>query len=135
MEKQEQNDNEIKVVEIKQIDEKPKEKEQQGENINVRAAIVHMIGDMVQSLGVIVAALIIYFKPEWKLADPICTFLFSILVMLTTVPIFIDCMRTLLETSPGDKDIVEIFNAIQNVSVLIIQITNDILDALCLRNS
>ena len=31
------------------------------ENINVRAAIVHMVGDMVQSIGVIAAALIIYF--------------------------------------------------------------------------
>ena len=31
------------------------------ENINVRAAIVHMVGDMIQSLGVIAAALIIYF--------------------------------------------------------------------------
>ena len=82
------------------------------ENINVRAAIVHMVGDMIQSLGVIAAALIIYFKPDWTIADPICTFLFSILVMFTTVPIFKDCMRILMENAPEDIDTVELFNAL-----------------------
>ena len=86
------------------------------ENINVRAAIVHMVGDMIQSLGVIAAALIIYFKPDWTIADPICTFLFSILVMFTTVPIFKDCMRILMENAPEDIDTVELFNALLQVS-------------------
>ena len=85
--------------------------------MNVRAAIVHMIGDMVQSLGVIAAAVIIYVKPDWTIADPICTFLFSILVMFTTVPIFKDCMRFLMESAPKDMDPVEVFNALLKVSL------------------
>lgn len=32
------------------------------ENINVRAAFIHVIGDLLQSLGVMVAAIIIYFR-------------------------------------------------------------------------
>ena len=32
------------------------------ENINVRAAFIHVIGDFVQSLGVLVAAIVIYYK-------------------------------------------------------------------------
>ena len=82
----------------------------------MRAAIVHMIGDMIQSLGVIAAAVIIYVKPDWTIADPICTFLFSILVMFTTVPIFKDCMRFLMESAPEDIDSVELFNALLKVS-------------------
>lgn len=35
---------------------------QSEENINVRAAFIHVIGDFVQSLGVFIAALVIYFK-------------------------------------------------------------------------
>lgn len=31
-------------------------------NINVRAAFIHVIGDFIQSTGVFVAALVIYFK-------------------------------------------------------------------------
>lgn len=33
-----------------------------GPNINVRAAFIHVIGDFIQSIGVFIAALIIYFK-------------------------------------------------------------------------
>ena len=84
----------------------------QDENLNVRAAIVHMVGDMVQSLGVIIAAVIIYVKPDWTIADPICTFLFTILVMFTTVPIFKDCMRFLMECSPDGISPVEVYNAL-----------------------
>lgn len=72
---------------------------------------------MVQSLGVIAAAVIIYVKPDWTIADPICTFLFSILVMFTTVPIFKDCMRFLMESAPKDMDPVEVFNALLKVSL------------------
>ena len=33
-----------------------------GENINLRAAMLHVLGDMVQSVGVVLAAFIIKFK-------------------------------------------------------------------------
>jgi solute carrier family 30 (zinc transporter), member 2 len=92
------------------------DEEEDGENLNVRAAIIHMIGDMLQSAGVIIAALIIKFKPTWTIADPICTFLFSILVMFTTIPIFLDCMRILLEASPEEIETVEVYNKINEVS-------------------
>lgn len=32
------------------------------ENLNVRAAFIHVIGDFLQSFGVLLAALVIYFK-------------------------------------------------------------------------
>ena len=101
---------------VSEKDDEDDEKKE-GENVNIRAAIIHMAGDCIQSLGVIAAAVIIYFKPEWKIADPICTFLFSVLVLFTTVPIFGDMMRLLLEGTPIDSvDTVELFNAITKVS-------------------
>ena len=36
--------------------------ENSSKNINIRAAAVHVIGDFIQSIGVLIAALIIYFK-------------------------------------------------------------------------
>lgn len=62
------------------------------ENMNVRAAFIHVLGDVVQSIGVFCAAIVIYFKPEWQLADPICTFIFSIIVLYTTVTILKDAV-------------------------------------------
>ncbi|CAF3569855.1 unnamed protein product [Rotaria socialis] len=69
-------------------------------NINVRAAIIHVIGDFVQSVGVLCAAILIKFKPEYKLADPICTFIFSVLVLFTTITIMRDIIFVLMEAVP-----------------------------------
>ena len=87
--------------------------------MNVRAAFIHLLGDLVQAVGVIVAALIIYFRPEWKIADPITTFIFAILVLMTTVPIFMQCMSILLEFAPEDLDVKELYSKINDVSHLI----------------
>lgn len=35
------------------------------DNINIRAAVIHILGDMVQSIGVISAAIIIKIRPDW----------------------------------------------------------------------
>lgn len=40
------------------------------------------------------------FQPSWNIVDPICTFLFSILVMLTTVAIIKDVVNVLMEGIP-----------------------------------
>ena len=74
------------------------------QNINIRAAVVHVIGDMLQSIGVIIAAILITINDDFKIADPICTYLFSILVIMTTIPVFRDCMRILMEVQPNTVD-------------------------------
>lgn len=35
------------------------------QNINVRAAFIHVIGDFLQSFGVLLAAIVIYFKVKF----------------------------------------------------------------------
>ncbi|XP_041274448.1 zinc transporter 4 [Onychostruthus taczanowskii] len=69
-------------------------------SLAVRAAFVHALGDLVQSIGVLVAAYIIRFKPEYKIADPICTYVFSILVIFTTIRILCDTGVIILEGVP-----------------------------------
>uniref|UniRef100_A0A0N4ZYZ9 ZT_dimer domain-containing protein n=1 Tax=Parastrongyloides trichosuri TaxID=131310 RepID=A0A0N4ZYZ9_PARTI len=68
-------------------------------NINVRAALIHVVGDLLQSIGVVVAGLIIKFT-GWGLADPLCTLLFSVLVMLTTFHVIKDVLSILMEATP-----------------------------------
>ncbi|KAF1374556.1 hypothetical protein PFLUV_G00230320, partial [Perca fluviatilis] len=69
-------------------------------NGSVKAAFIHVVGDLVQSVGVLLAATIIHFWPEYKAADPICTFLFSVLVLGTTLPVTKDVFRILMEGVP-----------------------------------
>lgn len=38
---------------------------QSEENINVRAAFIHVVGDFIQSVGVCAAAFVIYFKVDY----------------------------------------------------------------------
>ena len=78
------------------------------ENINIRAALIHCIGDIVQSVGVIIAGLVIKFRPDLKIADPICTFIFSILVTITTINILRDAVHILMEGAPGSIKLNEI---------------------------
>ena len=44
-------------------------------------------------LGLVLLAL----QPEWKIADPICTFLFSVFVFITTFTIVRDIFIVLME--------------------------------------
>ena len=41
---------------------KEKSKKSSKQNMNVRAAFIHVIGDLLQSIGVLIAAFIIYYK-------------------------------------------------------------------------
>ncbi|XP_019871085.1 zinc transporter 2 isoform X2 [Aethina tumida] len=70
------------------------------ENINVRAAAAHVLGDMLQSVGVLIAAIIIKLNPDAKIADPICTLIFSIIVIFTTGKVAKDSVWYLMEGSP-----------------------------------
>uniref|UniRef100_A0A8C9MVI0 Proton-coupled zinc antiporter SLC30A8 n=1 Tax=Serinus canaria TaxID=9135 RepID=A0A8C9MVI0_SERCA len=71
-------------------------------NASLQAAFVHTMGDLFQSISVLISALIIFFKPQYKIADPICTFVFSIFVLATTITILRDILTMLMEgTSKG----------------------------------
>ncbi|NXP74278.1 ZNT3 protein, partial [Ramphastos sulfuratus] len=67
---------------------------------SIRAAFIHVVGDLLQSIGVLVAATIIYFKPQCKIADPISTLFFSVFVLGSTFTILRDVFRVLMEGSP-----------------------------------
>ncbi|CAI9598442.1 unnamed protein product [Staurois parvus] len=69
-------------------------------NASIRAAFIHVIGDLFQSISVLISAFLIYFKPQYKIADPICTFIFSIFVLATTITILRDVLVVLMEGVP-----------------------------------
>lgn len=84
-------------------------------NINVRAAVIHVIGDLIQSIGVFVAAVIIKHYPSAKLADPICTCVFSLIVFFTTVPVLRDSVNVLMEGFPHHFDYTDILKALSSI--------------------
>ncbi|XP_075764702.1 proton-coupled zinc antiporter SLC30A2 [Pelodiscus sinensis] len=85
------------------------------QNPSVRAAFIHVLGDLLQSLGVLLAAYIIYFKPEYKYIDPVCTFLFSVLVLGTTLTILRDVVLVLMEGTPKGVDFTSVKETLLSV--------------------
>ena len=81
-------------------------------NMNLRGAFLHVIGDCLQSLGVVVAAITIWvssYKQNnsdqsssnyFNLADPACSIMFGIITMFTTVGLFRDIFLILMEATP-----------------------------------
>lgn len=88
-------------------------------NINVRAAFIHVVGDFLQSLGVLVAALVIHFEPSYALVDPICTFIFSIIVLITTINIIRDATNVLMEGIPDGINFSEVREKLQDLPSVI----------------
>jgi zinc transporter 2 len=88
-------------------------------NLNVRGAIIHVIGDFVQSIGVAIAGALIWWHqddPRWYIADPICTFLFAVLVLWTTRAILRDISDVLMERVPRGLCIKTINDAMSRVA-------------------
>ncbi|XP_049638458.1 probable proton-coupled zinc antiporter SLC30A4 [Suncus etruscus] len=85
------------------------------DSLAVRAAFVHALGDLVQSVGVLIAAYIIRFKPEYKIADPICTYVFSLLVAFTTIRIIWDTVVIILEGVPSHLNIDHIKESLMKI--------------------
>ncbi|NXY00314.1 ZNT2 protein, partial [Centropus bengalensis] len=83
---------------------------------SVRAAFVHVVGDLMQSLGVLTAAAIIYAKPQYKIADPISTLFFSVFVLGSTITILRDVLRVLMEGAPRGLEVDAVRTALLGVS-------------------
>ncbi|OAD77933.1 hypothetical protein PHYBLDRAFT_108350 [Phycomyces blakesleeanus NRRL 1555(-)] len=71
-------------------------------NINLRAAALHVLGDLLASVGVLISSIILIFKPSYTIVDPLCTFMFSILVLYTTYHLVKDSLAVLMEGVPGN---------------------------------
>ena len=93
------------------------------DNPVIRAAYIHILGDMIQSTGVLLAALVIYFfqdtHPGVRILDPICTFGFAIVVLCITFPVSRDCFYVLLESTPRDLDIESLYTDLNSIKGVI----------------
>lgn len=81
------------------------------ENINVRAAFLHIIGDLLGSVGAIVAGLLIYFW-HLNLADPLISIFIAILILISAGKLVNEAVNILLEAVPAHIDVKKMQKAI-----------------------
>merc|ERR1719458_2464537 len=87
----------------------------EGGQVNIRAALFHVLTDFLQSIGVLVSSILIHFKPSWKLADPLCTLVFGIFALISTLPTIWKLLRTLLESTPDNLCYDEVHETLSKV--------------------
>lgn len=70
------------------------------ENLNLRSAFLHVLGDLLGSVGAIVAGLLIL-AFGWNIADPIASVLVALLVLVSGVRVTKDSFHILMEGKPA----------------------------------
>ncbi|WP_158701748.1 cation diffusion facilitator family transporter [Lentibacillus sp. Marseille-P4043] len=85
------------------------------ENLNLRAAFLHVLGDLLGSIGAIVAALLIMFF-NWGWADPLASVIVSILILISGFRVAKDAVHVLMEGTPKNIELDDIIRTIEKVS-------------------
>lgn len=73
------------------------------ENLNVRGAFLHVVGDMLGSIGAIVAALVML-ATGWYLADPLLSAGIGVLILWSAWTLLRESVDVLLEATPKGID-------------------------------
>jgi cobalt-zinc-cadmium efflux system protein len=74
------------------------------ENLNVRGAYLHVLGDLLASVGVVIAAAVIHFT-GWLYADPIASLLTTALILRGAWKLVKESVDILLEGAPAHIDL------------------------------
>ena len=83
-------------------------------DLNLRSAFVHLMGDVISTVGAVIAGVIIYFtNANWL--DPLVSVLIGFLILYNAWGILRDAVDILLEATPRDVNIKNMINDIIQV--------------------
>ncbi|KAF6161098.1 hypothetical protein GIB67_007739 [Kingdonia uniflora] len=85
-------------------------------NMNLQGAYLHVVGDLIQSIGVMIGGAIVWARPNWLIVDLICTLVFSALVLLTTVSMARNIFAILMESTPQGIDVERLETGIRSIA-------------------
>ncbi len=85
------------------------------ENLNMRGAFLHVMGDALGSVGAIVAGVLIW-RLGWILADPLISVAMCLLIMYSSWQLIRESVNILLEGTPSRINIRAVVDAMHTVS-------------------
>ncbi len=89
-------------------------KDQSKENLNIKAAYLHLIGDTLSSVAVIIGGILIYFY-EVYWVDPLITVLISLYIIKETYSVLYETYKILMQSTPSDISIDELVDTLKNI--------------------
>lgn len=86
---------------------KPKENNKHGHDLNMRGVFLHVMGDALGNIGVIVSALIIWLTDyEWRFyVDPGISLVITVIILASAIPLCKAASRILLQAVPPGMSI------------------------------
>ena len=84
------------------------------DNLNVKGAFLHMWGDTISSIGVIVASVIILVT-GWTMVDPIISIFIGLLILRGAISLVLESSDILLEAVPKHLDVTQISSALKEI--------------------
>ena len=86
----------------------------QHHSLNVKAAYLHILGDVLGSIGVILSGLILWIT-KWNPIDPIITILFTLFILKSSWTVIRQSLSILMESAPEGVDVPAIEEALKQL--------------------
>jgi cobalt-zinc-cadmium efflux system protein len=84
------------------------------ESLNVKGAFLHVVGDLLSSLGVILAGAIILLT-GWQRVDSILSFIIGIIILIGAYKLVMESVHILLESTPKDIGLNEVIDGVKTI--------------------
>jgi cobalt-zinc-cadmium efflux system protein len=85
------------------------------DNLNINAAVLHVLGDILASLAAVVAATLILVNPSWTFADPVLSVVAGGLILRNAVGLVQRSWHVLMEGTPEGVDTAEVSVALSRI--------------------
>jgi cobalt-zinc-cadmium efflux system protein len=83
-------------------------------SLNVRGAFLHMMGDLLTSVAVLVTGIVLLFKP-WYWLDPVLSLLIVLFILKNCCSIFKDASGILMNATPKGMDVQKVKDYLENI--------------------
>lgn len=83
-------------------------------DLNIKSAWLHVLGDTLSSIGVIISGLIIFFT-GWVYADPIASILIGFIILFGGIRVVREAISIFLEMVPAGFDVEDIVSKISKI--------------------
>lgn len=85
------------------------------DDLNMRSALLHMAGDALASLAVVVAGVALIFAPSASWLDPTSALVVAMVIVYQAFRVFRSSIAVLLESTPSDVDLGELTETMAHV--------------------
>ncbi len=86
----------------------------QSHNLNLKAAYLHVVGDLLGSVGVIISGILIWIT-HWNPFDSIITILFTLSILYSSGKVIREALAILMQSAPKGVDPQAILTTLQNI--------------------